>query len=114
MKIILVVMMVVIDDDDDVGGDDDGDGDDDVVLSSGSKGWRTMDYIWNKSWVLLDRFDPVSDYEVRLLARNRLGDMSTSSILKFSNQRHGKAAVQWSLTRDTVRQRYSGLYPETR
>ncbi|XP_076448650.1 neuroglian-like [Babylonia areolata] len=55
----------------------------------GYKGWWTTDYIWNKSWVLLDRFDPISDYEVRLLARNRLGDMSTSSILKFSNQRQG-------------------------
>ncbi|PVD25359.1 hypothetical protein C0Q70_15859 [Pomacea canaliculata] len=55
----------------------------------GSESWRTVDYIWNKSLVVLDKFDPVSDYEVRLLARNRLGDMSTSSILKFSNNRHG-------------------------
>ncbi|KAK7102843.1 hypothetical protein V1264_021008 [Littorina saxatilis] len=31
----------------------------------------------------------MSHYEVRLLARNRLGDMSTSSIFKCSNQRHG-------------------------
>nr|KAG5706338.1 hypothetical protein BaRGS_033099 [Batillaria attramentaria] len=61
----------------------------DDTSKRGSNGWRTMDYIWNKSWVVLDKFDPISDYEVRLLARNRQGDMSTSSILKFSNQRHG-------------------------
>ena len=95
------------------GNDNDDCNDDDIVsVTAGSKGWRRMDYIWNKSWVLLDRFDPVSDYEVRLLARNRLGDMSTSSILKFSNQRHGEDIHRFCAQTERVR-RVTGLPAQT-
>ncbi|XP_012937506.1 protein sidekick-2 [Aplysia californica] len=45
----------------------------------GRADWHNTEYVYDKSWLMLDRADvPVSDLEIRLVASNRLGDTATS------------------------------------
>ena len=62
----------------------------DGVVPAGSQEWRSTDHVSNTSWVLLDRADPVLHCDVRVLARNQVGDTATSSILRFSGPAPGK------------------------
>ncbi|CAL1545528.1 unnamed protein product [Lymnaea stagnalis] len=49
---------------------------------SGHPDWHNTDYVYDKSWLMLDKANvPVTELEVRLVASNRLGDTATSKTI---------------------------------
>ncbi|XP_059147858.1 neuroglian-like [Physella acuta] len=56
---------------------------------SGHQDWHNTDYVYDKSWLMLDKSNvPVADLEVRLVASNRMGDTATSKTIAVAKSLH--------------------------
>ena len=58
------------------------------VIILGQDRWNKMEVL-NKSWIGLTTTKPFVDYEVRLFARTKHGDVSDFSVLKIPHRFYG-------------------------
>ncbi|XP_067685215.1 neuroglian-like isoform X1 [Haliotis asinina] len=52
----------------------------------GDNTWKSTDSEWRKPWTMINNLAPGSKYEVRVVARNRLGDTASSESLLVKTQ----------------------------
>ena len=62
-----------------------------MVAPAGDAIWSTTNSEWGRSWMVINDLMPNTEYEVKVIAKNKFGDTASSTLYRVTTQpRAGK------------------------
>ncbi|KAH3835512.1 hypothetical protein DPMN_108865 [Dreissena polymorpha] len=57
-----------------------------IFCFSGEAEWKVANSEWGRNWMVINDLSPNMEYEVRLVAKNKHGDMASSTLYRVKTQ----------------------------